>query len=286
MKRTDIISFSFRDELERIRAATAGQAASRLIIHQDAPLVERHLSWHSDFCRACVGMGYLSSRQMQRAAQRYRLGMARDGGVIFWQVDLLGQVCDGKVMYYRPDCHRDHGHSPTWVSSELKRFYGCPVDHPPVHCLFGTHLVTHPQPLPCRRGVVESFNESGGRGESAVAIVESEKTAVIMSEHYPDCLWLAAGGLNELTPAKLFPLKGHKVILFPDTDTDCTAFSLWYGVAQKARQLLGQDICVSPLLEQRATPEQKRRKIDIADYVWEIGLKSKRMEAESDANSA
>ena len=107
-----------------------------------------------------------------------------------------------------------------------------------------------------------------------------------MSEHYPDCLWLAAGGLNELTPAKLFPLKGHKVILFPDTDTDCTAFSLWYGVAQKARQLLGQDIFVSPLLEQRATPEQKRRKIDIADYVWEIGLKSKRMEAESDANSA
>lgn len=42
-------------------------------------------------------MGYLTMEQMQRAAQRYRLGMARDGGVIFWQVDQLGNIYDGKA---------------------------------------------------------------------------------------------------------------------------------------------------------------------------------------------
>ena len=122
-------------------------------------------------------------------------------------------------------------------------------------------------------------NEGNGemRNSWPVCVVESEKTAVIMSERYPDCLWMAAGGLNELTPAKLFPLAGHKVILFPDTDTDCTAFTLWYNIAQKAQRLLGQNIYVSPLLEQRATPDQKRRKIDIADYVWEIEKMRKRL---------
>ena len=108
------------------------------------------------------------------------------------------------------------------------------------------------------------------RNSLPVCVVESEKTAVIMSERYPDYLWLAAGGLNELTPAKLFPLVGRKVILFPDTDTYGTAFSQWYKTAQKAQRLLGQNIYVSPLLEQRATPDQKRRKIDIADYLLEI----------------
>ena len=37
----------------------------------------------------------------------------------------------------------------------------------------------------------------------------------------------------------------------------------------KAQRLLGQTIHLSPLLEQKATPEQKRRKIDIADLLLE-----------------
>jgi hypothetical protein len=101
-----------------------------------------------------------------------------------------------------------------------------------------------------------------------VCVVEAEKTAVIMSEHYPQQLWLAAGGLNELTPQKLFPLRGRRIILFPDTDPDGKAFRLWYDIALKAQWLMGQNIFVSPLLEQHATPEQKQRKIDLVDFLF------------------
>ena len=199
-------------------------------------------------------MGYLTPEQMHRAAMRYRLGLSRDGGVIFWQIDQLGIIYDGKIMYYRPDCHRDKHRCPTWVSARLKRFYLTPDDPlnheiPSCHCLFGTHL--------CHTGT------------EPVAVVEAEKTAVIMSEHYPQYLWLAAGGLSELTAVKLFPLRGRKIILFPDTDTTLTAYSTWYRVAQEASRLLGQPVFVSPILEQHATPEQKQRKIDLVEFLFE-----------------
>ena len=87
-----------------------------------------------------------------------------------------------------------------------------------------------------------------------------------MSAHYPQYLWLAAGGLTELTVQKLFPLRRHRVVLFPDTDPDQTAYKRWYTIAQEARRLYGLDIRVSALLECHATAAQKQAKIDLVDY--------------------
>ena len=90
-----------------------------------------------------------------------------------------------------------------------------------------------------------------------------------MSELYPQYLWLAAGGLNELTASKLFALQGRKIILFPDTDENHQAYTTWYKVCKEAKFLLGHNIYLSPLLEQQATKDQKRRKIDLVDFYFE-----------------
>ena len=276
MKLCELFGNTFKALRPVAKAKVAEMARRQLILYPDGPLVERHLSCNSAFCRAAVACGYLSQEQMQRAAIRYRLGMSRDGGVIFWQIDQLGQVFDGKIMYYRSDCHRDHSHNPTWVSSVLKTFYQPPVDIMSEHCLFGLHLLRTfktPSNSPClggeHRGVAPLPKQGKATGESggAVAIVESEKTAVIMSERFPKYLWLATGGLNELTPIKLFPLRGRKIILFPDTDSDGTAFRLWYEQAKKAEKLLGQPVTVSALLERHATAQQKAAKIDLVEWL-------------------
>ena len=129
---------------------------------------------------------------------------------------------------------------------------------PSYHCLFGTHLLR---------------DEGRGKKEDGrtptIAVVEAEKTAFIMSEHYPDYLWLAAGGLFELTAKKLVLLRGYRIVLFPDTDPDRKAYTRWYQVAQEAHRLYDLDITVSALLEQKATREQKQRKIDLVDYYFE-----------------
>ena len=152
------------------------------------PMWQQRQGTASAFCRAVVSNGYLTEAQMQHAAQRYRLGVSRDGGVIFWQIDTMGRIFDGKIMYYRPDCHRDHQRHPQWVSNCLKRYYlkddmELIASIPSYHCLFGTHLLM--EDARCKMADVFSQTSSFRLHTSDVAVVEAEKTAVILSEHYP-----------------------------------------------------------------------------------------------------
>ena len=212
-------------------------------------IVNKFLSTNSVFCQSLVSEGYLTEAQMCQAAQHYHLGASKEGGVIFWEIDQQGHVRTGKIMYYQSDCHRDKQHNPTWVHSLLKN--DLPAGFSLQHCLFGLHLIN--------------------QADKGVAIVESEKTAIICSQQFPDFIWLSCGGLQMFKPQLLKPLVNHKVIIFPDTDEKGEAFRSWTTVAQQATKqyTFRYPLRVSPLLEFHATEEQKRRKIDIADYIFE-----------------
>ena len=218
-------------------------------------LWQQRLGMASEFCRAVVAGGYLTQEQMQRAARRYRLGASRDGGVIFWQIDECDLLRDGKIMHYRPDCHRDHDRKPTWTAYLLRKIGRLPKDWNTDHCLFGLHLL-------------ENVKMKELKNEKTVAVVEAEKTAVIMSEVKPEYIWLATGGKTELNVAKLRPLEGRRVILFPDTDVDGQTYRDWYDIAEAASDVFGHPVTVSSILEQRATPVQKAAKIDLVDLLF------------------
>ena len=218
MKLHQILSPSFRSILAQLQQES-------FTLYHPASMVQRSSSICSQFCQALVSCGYLSFEQMLHAAYRYRLGASAKGGVIFWQIDHEGSLHDGKVMYYNPDCHRNKRQNPTWVSALLNRRYHLPkTEHESFHSLFGLHLI---------RGC-----------QDAVAIVEAEKTAVILSEHYPQYIWLAAGGLYEL---------------WYQTAQEVMASPFWEG---------SPPIRVSGLLEQQATPAQKAAKIDLVDFLF------------------
>ena len=227
---------------------------------------KKSLSISSSFCKAVVNAGYLTWHQMLDAVCRYRLGGSNQGGVIFWQINHEGRICNGKVMYYLPDCHRNKRRNPTWVSAILAERHGgkCESDITG-HCLFGLHLLseTHSWLLPTA--------DAGSL--PPIAIVEAEKTAVILSAHYPQYIWLASGGLYEVQTEKFRPLKGRQIILFPDTDPQGQAYKYWYDAAQMVMAAPWWEgsppIRVSAILEQHATPEQKRRKIDLVEYLTE-----------------
>jgi hypothetical protein len=273
------------------------------------------LSTESQFCKAVVAAGYLTETQMQHASRRYRLGKSIQDGVIFWQIDQEDRIHDGKVMYYKMDCHRDKSRHPNWVSSLISKRNHWEKGQSS-HCLFGLHLLYDEQYelsdydglgieawIKCMKTKFSAVNGSrfrvkgeslvkgyglkvsgesaekgyglkvNGYGMRAVAVVEAEKSAVILSEHFPEYLWMATGGLGEVQAEKFRPLRGRKVIFFPDTDPDGTAYRRWYEAAQEVqRQLWWEDsppIYVSPILEERATAEQKERKIDLVDFLFE-----------------
>ena len=221
----------------------------------ERPFWAQRLSSKSSFCRAVVQSGLLTHRQMVHAALRYRLGRSKDDAVIYWQIDQLGKTHDGKQMWYGPDCHRLKERRAVWGMFLLKEHYGVPQDtFCPTHIFFGLHLLRN-----CE--------------SKTVAIVEAEKSAVILSEIYPEYIWLAAGGMGEVQAVKFIPLRPYKVIMFPDTDPDRRAFTQWYNAAQAVMRSFfwpkDNPIRVSPYLEQHATPDQKRRKIDLVDYIME-----------------
>ncbi len=216
---------------------------------------------NSSFVQSLVSAGILTPEQAACAADLYHLGAMKDGCVIYWQIDTDGRVRDGKVMQYGADCHRLKDHGAQWMGWLMRyRLKGADgkfllsQEWQATQCLFGLHLM----------------KEKGeGKNEKLICLVEAEKTAVIMSQLRPGPIWLASGGEGQLTLDKLAPLLGHKVILFPDTDPDGKTFQTWQNIANEARRQLGLDISISDLLEDFATPEEKSRKIDIADFLIE-----------------
>lgn len=272
VKLKDILSPSFRDFGVKLPSDEWHP--------EEATLWYRCQSTESQFCKAVVGCGYLTFDQMVYAASRYRLGISKKGGVIFWQIDREELPHDGKVVYYDPDCHRSKQKEqhPIWVSFILAIRAGLKKgEYASSHCLFGLHLLTMGTGSQCAAMPKALHSGACPQREQppAVAIVEAEKTAIILSVHYPQYIWLASGGLTELQADKFRPLRGHKVVLFPDTDPDGRAYRQWFNIAQEVMlSPFWEDsppIYVSPLLELNATPDQKARKIDLIDFLFESG---------------
>ena len=258
MKFSELFPHSFKS----LRAQLG--IGSRPAVYDPRPWWAQRLSSKSCFCRAVVSCGYLSHRQMVHAAWRYRLGRSKNDAVIYWQIDQLGETHDGKLMWYGPDCHRLKNRNATWVYFLIKQHYGVPQDtFESTHVFFGLHLLS-------------------ASVKSVVCIVEAEKSAIILSELYPQCIWLAAGGMDGLQVNKFLPLRHHKVILFPDTDPDRRAFKKWSDAAcdVMASHFWPKEnpIRVSPILELHATPSQKERKIDLVDFLFESNSASKPIE--------
>jgi len=174
----------------------------------------------------------------------YKVGTSSDGWAIFWQIDEKNKVRSGKLMAYSNDGHRiKKGYSQDWIHSKLKRS-GHLEAFELVQCFYGLHIVDKSKP---------------------VAIVESEKTAIIASQYLPQFHWIASGQLHGINEYKLQPLKGMRIVLFPDIG----AFDLWQDKAQDLSHIA--DIKVSTLLEEKAPDQHKG--YDIADYLIQYDLR-------------
>ena len=178
--------------------------------------------------------------------KKYCIGTSKKwpGSTVFWQINITSEIRAGKIMLYDAETgHRikhpfDHI---TWVHSVLKI-----KDYNLQQCFFGEHLLALNPGLP-------------------VAIVESEKTAIIASVYFPNFVWIATGGKNGCkwtTWDVCKVLKGRKVVLWPDIK----AYDEWHGKAQQLKQY-GLQVEISDLLERKATETERAAGLDLADYL-------------------
>jgi rubredoxin len=164
------------------------------------------------------------------------------GATVFWQIDAQGKAHTGKIMLYNAQTgkrvKKPYNHI-YWMHKKLYAGYYLQ------QCLFGEHLLPeHP--------------------DKPVALVESEKTAIICAHHMPQYLWLATGGLNNLNAATCKVLQGRKVILYPDVN----AWQLWQQKAKDLELLLpNTTFKVDDYLERFATDAQRSEGWDLGDLL-------------------
>jgi hypothetical protein len=187
-------------------------------------------------------------------ASRYFIGTSKhwNGATVFWQIDTQGKVRTGKIMLYNPTTGKrikepkDHIN---WVHKVIKQ-----PEFELRQCLFGEHLLIDKT--------------------KPVAIVESEKTAVIASVYLPQFIWVAVGSLTDLKAEKCSILKGRTVTLFPDLSKpkpgNPSAFDKWSNKAKELSHLAS--FKVFDLLERKATEAEKKQGLDLADYLisWQL----------------
>lgn len=184
---------------------------------------------------------YFSEEEIQSVIMEYRLGTASHwkGSTVFWQISPQNKIMTGKVILFDAGAGKrvkvPHNHI-QWVHKLLKL-----KDFMLQQCLFGLHLI----------------NETTKRG---VAIVEAEKTAVIMRLFLPEYIWMSTGGKGNFNKKMLLPLKNHTILAYPDK----SEFDDWNKIALEL-QKEGFKINCSRYIEDKDVPDGT----DLADIYLE-----------------
>jgi len=171
---------------------------------------------------------HYSEDEVNVTIDKYQVGTSNqfNNSTVFWQMDNTGNIHSGKIMDYdistgKRQKKKDGKPLINWVHSVLKI-----PKYNLKQCLFGLHLLN--------------------TNIKQVAIVESEKTAIIMSIEFPKYTWMSTGSLSGFKYEYLAPLKGTAIIAFPDKG----GYNKWKNTADILNDK-GFDIKVSQLLENK-----------------------------------
>ena len=152
------------------------------------------------------------------AVERYFIGGDSHGRTIFPNLDQEGRCVGGAVIPYLANGHRDKSKGASNIHAELRRK---DKTHPTQadQVLFGSHLLRH-------------------YPSASVGVVESQKSAVILSIIYPNLVWLATAGMTNFNERLLAPIYDRNVVCYPDVN----GVQVW---TQRAKDLPFKNIRVS-----------------------------------------
>jgi len=160
--------------------------------------------FNNNLCQWLKNTCALQVSRLKAVLKDYCIGSV-GGGIIFWQIDENFRIHRGKVMWYNPDGHRTK--IPNGDGTErgkikmMWQFLKRDRKYEPEMCYFGQHLISlYP--------------------DKPIALVESEKTAIIAAYFIPEFNWLATLSLNNFNSHRLQFLKDYHnaVVVCPDKD--------------------------------------------------------------------
>jgi hypothetical protein len=209
----------------------------------------------------------------EKTAGLYLLGNSKHwkGSTCFWYVDIDLNIRQAKVMHYTPGpgtINRTKSHQIAYKWSDASNSYFEDINYSDKIFKAGKKILNNQEAnlLDCFFGehLLKLFPNK------EIAIVESEKSAIICSIYYPKYLWIATGGVNgcKLTEKSVCKvLEGRDVLLLPDLG----CFDKWSNKAKEIQSKVNCNIKVSPILENNASQEQRSKGYDLTDFILNIG---------------
>jgi hypothetical protein len=155
-------------------------------------------------------LSVFDEKSVVEAMHTYHIGITNywRGATVFWQIDRRNKIRGGKIMLYNSRTGKrvkQPFNHVSWMHKELKL-----PNFVLQQCLFGLEIL------------------ASASKNVTIFIVESEKTAIIMSLVMPNSLWLATGSKTGFKESMLQPVKAYNIIAYPDK----TEFEAWNVTAQ------------------------------------------------------
>ena len=256
-----------------------------------------------DFFQPFINAGKLTIEQMHHAAQRYHLGKTKSGSPIFWMIDDMLDPLDARIMQsYSSDTWVSQLLKKREPLIRYWQVHHCLFG---LHLLNSdfcdksisntnlTNSTNNPLIKSRTNDLSDSCDSCSGENISAesmssvvvktnsldscnscsgnkpISIVESEASAVILSELFPESLWMAYVSTTHLSYDLFVPLQGRNVTIYPRTDPYLSNYLFFDDFIASVLKGLDIHISVSSILEDYATDEQKSRCIDLVDFLLE-----------------
>jgi hypothetical protein len=161
---------------------------------------------------------------IERVVDLYKLGRFVDSGVVFPYLYTDNHVCSAKIMFFDDELHRiQEGKKkyPRYLHNLIYQSDG----------LWSYDLNDYDDcgniiPFKLKLSLF-GHNQVINDKQKTICLVESEKTAVIMSIVLPEFIWVASGGKTLIQDYKFLFFTGRKCLVFPDLSADDNVWSYW-----------------------------------------------------------
>lgn len=147
---------------------------------------------------------HFAKQEVENCIAKFNIGTSKhwEGATVFWQINQTQKVHTGKIILFDENTGKrvkiPFPHI-NWVHKKVNN-----DKYNLRQCLFGLHQLKSSIAIPLHYNC------------NTIAIVESEKTAIIMSLFIPEYLWMATGSKQNLKLQLLEPIKKENIVVYPD----------------------------------------------------------------------
>jgi hypothetical protein len=216
-----------------------------------------------------------------RVVDLFKLGKFEDSydgessAIVFPYLYTNTHCCTGKLMWFDNDLHRIKEGKKQYPRFLHNLNY---IDDCGTHCDFneydtdddGNDVIVPFKLKMCLFGHHQIINDK----TKIICLVESEKTAVIMSIVLPEFIWVASGGKTLIQDYKFLFFTGRKCLVFPDLSEDDKVYQYWFEKLTYYNRKYGYDFEIVDYYSDFLQNDSEliryckcEGKFDIADFV-------------------